>query len=356
MHVVLAVLAILIGIILVLTVRVLIYHPTWKQTEERLPETPAEKPMDESAYWKTRADYFITSAPLNRFYYEIHPLAHGMFIRYKGTSEQKGMILFCIYDQKQLDSLALALERIMRHNEAPASGFCVLFAHRPSRAASEEALAYMKENYIHADLTLTISGAKAMKGGQYTYLFLGTDRKKTMVLEARPALKQKVSLVYETPLTLPALKQMRSGMDSRLLHQFELNRKKGLSSLQNNPALCAALCSTGSVQNGEIRLEGADDEAVEKMLDECRYAAADEGASLYVKEEGESGRSSRERSWMKKITAAYAHCDLTEVIPCFYTNDEEACLERVSSEHMSFLPGDLRQCSIIDFYVSLLLS
>jgi hypothetical protein len=349
-------LAVLIVTVMVLIIRILVYHPTWKRQEEKKNE-PAEKPSspDESAYWKARADYFITSTPLQRFYYDITPLNHGMFIRYKGTSEQQGMILFCIYDQKHLDAVPLALERIMRHNEAVRNGFCILYGSHPSRELSEEAMTFMKKNYIHVDLCLSGCGITNQLSARMNYLFLGTDRKKTMSLKTEPALNHPVSAVYETPLTLPALKKLGQGNDHRFVMQYQLDRKKALSSLQENPVLCAALCSTCTCDQGAITLSGADDDAVEKMLDECRYAAGEEGVHLYVTYEGSSGRSSYDRPWMKKITSIYDRCDLTEVIPCYFSNDEEEILERVSSEHMAFLPEDLRQCSIIDFYVSLLL-
>lgn len=339
-------------VILILMIRILQYHPVWSAVKRR--ETQPEPEEDEKIYWQTKAGIFMNANPSWRVYYETEVFPHGMFVRYKGTNEQKGNILICVYEERMFKAVMIALERILRHNEAPACTFCVLYGKHPSRALSAEAVSYMKEKYIHADLCLSVTHPSSAEVNRRKYLLLGIQRQKTMVLETEKALQKDVTAFYPCDLTKPALKILEKDNDARLTMQYTLARSRAMKQLEANRGLALALCDSCTKEQERIVLCGHDDESVEKMLTDCEEDAAAEGVSLYVREECEPGRRREASEWQKKITACYARCDLTEVIPCYYRDEEEAELERTAQEHLSFYPEDLRQCSVIDFFVDLL--
>lgn len=338
-------------LILILMIRILQYHPVWNTIQKK--KKSADPEAEEKVYWQTRESIFLQRNPLNRMYYDTQAFSHGMLVRYKGTNEQKGNILFTVYDETIFNAIMLACERILRHNEAPLYTFTVLYSNHPSAAFSQEALAYLKKNYMHFELCLSLLVQKSASLALYRYLLLGVQRQKTMQLESGKLLHRNVSAVYDAGLTLPALKIMQEGNDHRLVLRYRMARKKALDELEKS-GLAYALCDTCTMSGSHIELCASDDEGVEKMLSRCQDEAEAEGTSLYVTSECEAGKHERESIWQKKITACYEHCDLVEVVPAYFRDDEEAELERVCHEHLSFMPEDFRQLSIIDFFVSLL--
>ncbi len=351
--------AILVLCVLLASLLLLWYHPSFTPKKRVVKEETAEEEKDAYSYYaQTVKDLDIQYAnAMVLFSRRVFP--NGLLLHYLGKTEEKYKICLYFHEEKTFRLCMQAIEEMVSENQSFVGEVTICYCRKESAAFSAQLAQYFRDHNQRFDLVLHDLTTLYMYGQSKHYTAcLGVMRKAHVSLENQTDKQVDSSnLLLESSLWKPAYALLRKELPWRLRMQirFPLTRFTGLYHLfEMDERIRDDFFANVVSQGKRIEVTCSNDE--EKEI--CLAEILKQNISYKMVREEESGLPYEKDAicdWVcASITASY---DAVPVAETLYDNRTDRVMEHFSAHCFSFAPlTDIHQSRLagILFYKNLL--
>ena len=326
-----------------------------KSREAGIKRVREEKTHEELSYagkWIRWIETFEKSRSNVQVLFDKHALSHGVYLESRAPCEDLSL-LFVMHDEKKMDLLVQAIERILADDRLPKHAIGILLTDSTDGMAECELACRMREEKRTYDICL--SDRQGVGAGGHAYI--GVKRKAMMHLRQSPVyIGDKKEYLGIDPLS----KQVRHYLTwtERLEFYIPYLRKTGIETLcRLVPSADRFFASRCIVTGEDIIISATKDDTAEKALSKIRREATKKHCSLSMFQQYTASRPADKKHC--RIICDIVKQTLVGVKPICILYDETCsmALEKLCHSVILFAPtgAGFADRGAVDFYADMLM-